>query len=48
MCRQSLVEYENRVHHPIRLILAGMEGPVYVIETSKDLLPFAFSEEDLG
>lgn len=47
MCRQSLVEYENRVKHPIRLILAGMEGPVYIIDTAKDLLPFAFSEVDL-
>jgi cytidine deaminase len=48
MCRQSLVEYENRVKHPIRLLLAGAEGPVYIIETAKDLLPFAFSEEDLA
>lgn len=47
MCRQSLVEYENRVKNPIRLILAGMEGPVYIIDTAKELLPFAFSEVDL-
>lgn len=47
MCRQALVEYENRVRHPIRIILAGMEGPIYIIRTAKDLLPFAFSDTDL-
>ena len=48
MCRQALLEYENRVQHPIRLILAGMEGNIYIIHTAKDLLPFAFSGEDWG
>lgn len=47
LCRQSLLEYENRVKHPIRLLLAGIEGPVYIIESAKNLLPFAFSNEDL-
>lgn len=47
MCRQSLLEYETRVGHPIRLILAGMEVPVYIIHSAKDLLPFAFSDSDL-
>src|SRR6185503_18185736 len=31
ICRQSLQEYEMRVKHPIRLILGGMEGKIYVI-----------------
>ncbi|GAB3428541.1 cytidine deaminase [Niabella aquatica] len=47
MCRQALLEYETRVKHPIRVILSGMEGPVYVINTVKNLLPFAFEGEDL-
>ncbi|SDD87215.1 cytidine deaminase [Niabella drilacis] len=48
MCRQALSEYEKRTATPIRLLLSGMEGPVYIINTVKDLLPLAFSEEDLG
>ncbi len=48
MCRQALLEYETRVKHPIRIILAGMEGPVYLINTAKNLLPFAFDGEDLA
>ena len=47
MCRQSLLEYETRVNHPIRLILTGMEGAVFIINTVRDLLPFAFDEVDL-
>ncbi|HMR85672.1 MAG TPA: cytidine deaminase [Niabella sp.] len=47
MCRQTLLEYEMRVKHPMRILLSGMEGPVYVINTAKDLLPFAFDGEDL-
>lgn len=48
MCRQALSEYEKRTGSPIRLLLSGMEGPVYIINTIKDLLPLAFSNEDLG
>jgi cytidine deaminase len=48
MCRQSLLEYETRVDHPIRLILAGQQGKVYVLTTARFLLPFAFSKEEMG
>ena len=47
MCRQALLEYEGRVHKPIRLILGGMEGKVFIIETASQLLPFAFSSKEL-
>ncbi len=47
MCRQSLAEYEERVKQPIRLILAGMEGKVLVIESVKQLLPFSFGSGDM-
>lgn len=47
MCRQALTEYENRVNHPIKLILAGKEGNIFIIETVKDLLPLAFGSSDL-
>jgi cytidine deaminase len=47
ICRQSLAEFERRYHQPIRLILAGMEGEVYVFSSAKDLLPLDFSKDDL-
>ena len=47
MCRQSLQEFENRTHQPIRLILAGMEGQVFIIEKSSFLLPLGFSSSEL-
>lgn len=47
MCRQALLEYELRTGHPIRILLGGQEGRVYVIETVKHLLPFAFTGEQL-
>jgi cytidine deaminase len=47
ICRQSLQEYEMRVAHPIRLILGGMEGKIYVIESASSLLPLAFTSEEL-
>ena len=48
ICRQSLLEYESRVNHSIRLILGGMEGKVYVIDKAAMLLPLSFSAEDLN
>ena len=47
MCRQSLLEYETRTKKPIRLILSGQEGRVYVIKTASQLLPFAFTSDEL-
>jgi cytidine deaminase len=47
MCRQALNEYEQRVKHPIRLILGGLEGKVYIIEKADMLLPLSFNAEDL-
>jgi cytidine deaminase len=47
MCRQALLEYEGRQHGPMRLLLAGQEGPVFVITTVKSLLPLAFTSEEL-
>ena len=47
MCRQALQEYEERSGQPIRLILSGQDGPVYIIETAGHLLPLAFSGNEL-
>ena len=47
ICRQTLVEYERLLKHPIRLILGGKEGKIYVIPRATSLLPFEFTGEDL-
>jgi cytidine deaminase len=48
MCRQYLQEYEIRVEHPIRLILGGLEGKIFVFEKASELLPFGFKSEDMN
>ena|SRR5258708_29701038 len=47
ICRQSLVEFQDRTKKQIRIILSGTEGEVQVIENAKDLLPLVFSSEDM-
>jgi len=47
MCRQSLQEFESRMKKPIRLILGGMQGKIYVINSASQLLPLAFTSEEL-
>ena len=47
ICRQSLLEMEERTHQPIRLILTGQEGKVYVIPRAALLLPLSFTSADL-
>jgi cytidine deaminase len=47
MCRQTLLEYESRVNQPIRIILAGMKGKVYIIESAGMLLPLSFTADDM-
>jgi cytidine deaminase len=48
ICRQSLQEFEQRTGKPIRLILGGQEGTVYIIPQAGLLLPFAFTADELG
>jgi len=47
ICRQTLLEYEERMKHPIRLILSGKEGEVVVVEKASQLLPLSFGGDDL-
>jgi cytidine deaminase len=47
ICRQSLLEYEMRVGRPIRLVLGGMEGKIYIIPKASTLLPLAFTSDEL-
>jgi cytidine deaminase len=47
ICRQSLQEFEQRTDHPIRLILGGQQGQIYIIDKAKALLPLAFTADEL-
>ena len=47
ICRQSLAEFETRVNQPIRLILSGLEGKIYIIPKASYLLPLGFCGDDL-
>jgi cytidine deaminase len=47
ICRQSLSEYEQRTNQPIRIILSGLTGEVYIIEKAQQLLPLTFSLWDM-
>jgi cytidine deaminase len=48
ICRQTLVEYEYRTKTPIRIILSGMSGEVFIIESARHLLPLSFTADDLN
>lgn len=47
ICRQSLIEQEKRQQVPMRIILGGQVGPVFVINSVSHLLPFSFTGEEL-
>lgn len=47
VCRQALIEYEDRFKSPVRLILGGQKGMVYVFENAASLLPLAFTRSEL-
>lgn len=47
ICRQRILEYENRFNTPIEIILTGEEGEVFAIKSVKDILPLNFSKADL-
>ena len=48
MCRQALSEFEVRVNQPIRIILGGLTGQVYIIASASLLLPLTFTAKDLA
>lgn len=48
ICRQTLAEYEQRSGQPIRLILGGISGEIFIVNRATDLLPFAFSMQELN
>ncbi len=47
ICRQTITEYELRSGQPIRLILSGHSGEVFVIKRATDLLPLAFTAAEI-
>ena len=46
-CRQVISETEMKNGQPMRVILQGEMGPVYIFESGKDLLPLAFDRSYL-
>jgi len=48
ICRQSLVEFENRYGAPMRLLISGAAGEVYEFSSVSMLLPFSFKAGNLG
>ncbi|HWK05307.1 MAG TPA: cytidine deaminase [Puia sp.] len=47
ICRQSLQESEQRSARPIRLILGGQKGQIYLLSKASLLLPLAFTGDEL-
>lgn len=47
ICRQALQEFVEKTSTPIRLILGGMHGKVYIIPNATMLLPLSFTSRDL-
>ncbi len=48
ICRQSLLEYEQRNGRPMRLILGGNTGKVLILANAASLLPLGFTSAALG
>lgn len=46
-CRQVLTEVEQKQKHPMKIILQGETGPVYVLKSAAELLPLGFDREVL-
>lgn len=47
ICRQSLQEFEQRTGQPIRLLLGGLKGKIFSIAASGQLLPLAFTADEM-
>ena len=47
ICRQSIAEYQSRQNKPVRIVLAGLEGCIYIMSSADALLPLTFSSQDL-
>ena len=47
MCRQALKEFEDRTGKPMRIILTGKKGKVFILDKAVYLLPLSFGSSDL-
>ncbi|MES2727377.1 MAG: cytidine deaminase [Bacteroidota bacterium] len=47
-CLQSISEFELRFKEPIKIILQGNTGSIYVANGTKNFLPFQFYIQELG
>jgi cytidine deaminase len=47
-CRQALLEYEFKQKVPVRMLLSGELGVIYIVEKIQDLLPLSFTPDELG
>ena len=46
-CRQAILEFENRHDRPIKTYVVGGMGKVYIMDSIKEILPFAFKGDFL-
>ncbi|MES2514353.1 MAG: cytidine deaminase [Bacteroidota bacterium] len=46
-CRQVIAEYENKSGNPIRIIMSGEKGQVFIAKSIESLLPLMFSKKYL-
>ena len=48
ICRQSLLEYEERMKQGFKIIMSGLTGKILIISSAAALLPFSFGSSDLA
>lgn len=46
-CRQVIAEYENKFEKPIRIIMSGEKGQIYIAKSIESLLPLMFTKKYL-
>jgi cytidine deaminase len=46
-CRQVIAEYENKFEKPIRVIMSGEKGQIYIAKSIESLLPLMFTKKYL-
>jgi cytidine deaminase len=46
-CRQTIFEIEKRYNQPLRILMKGEVGRVFMVDSVGELLPLAFSKKDL-
>ena len=46
-CRQAIAEYENKFGKPIRILMSGEKGQIYIAKSIESLLPLMFSKKYL-